>query len=530
VTSRRNLDLLNPIAAAFVEAVLQFCKHPTLRYTWPQFLPSLDEPIEFLQRLNETIEHYLSETPVLESRHGAKFRKLNEVKLLSRSFMDENDDPIIDDDKLDPYMSGNYPPTSSDVLKMYGLKNNNVKLVLKLLQRDLDSPNSRVKSYRCEKWHSALSQILLNVERSRLQCFKMLPLRNGRWVSAETCTTFLPTTDGIPIPEGLPMSILDALAVSNTDRENLYMHLGASEPRISEVRACILGCYGPFSDTVGLEASRSHLHFLYKSHRAKNTKEDLKRIYIYDSNGHSSYTDSTDFFLRSTKPYGPYMLLGASTGSAGLEVNFLHPDYLKDIPAALDTALPSWERWLHVTLGVRKRLRLVSRNGATLSDTWKFVAEHRPEKLLGLLKYLWAYEGSDLSKRPDLIASIRHASARDLCSPRISSPCSLQQTYLPLTTLRQECRRFLDESEEFPFLELEGFSSSLESSTGWMFLHSFFLVGKDQNLAFFLDILARMKTANDKAFPKRKAQQVLDLYATMGPYASKTSSDNELVR
>lgn len=530
MTSRRNLDLLNPIATAFVKAVLQFCEHPTLRYTWPQFLPSLDEPTEFLQRLNQGIRDCLLRTPVLHSRHSARLKKLNDVVTLSADFMDGDNRPLIDDEKLDPYLSDKYPPTSYGILKQYGLKHNNASLVLKLLQRDLDKPDSRVKTYKCEKWHSAFARLLRRVDTSRLKCFAILPLENGSWVSAQACSTLLPTTNGIPVPEGLPMAILDPSAVNNADRKSLYIYLGASEPHVSNVRACILTRYGLFSGLVGLEASRSHLHFLYKSHRPKNTKEELKDIYIYESSGFHFSAYSTDFFLRSNQPYGPQMLLGARNGSPGLYVNYLHPAYLEDVPAVTDTTHPSWERWLHRTLGVRERLRLVSRDGDSLSDTWKFVAKHRPEKLLGLLKYLWTYEGSDVSRRPDLIAAIRGTSAQDLCSPRLSSPCTLQQTYLPLTTLRHECRRFLGEAVEFPFLELEGFSSSPESSASWMFLHSSFLVGTNQDLTFYLDILTHMKITERKPLPVRRDQQVLDLYATMGPYASRRVDGNKRIR
>lgn len=530
MTSRRNFDLLSPIATAFVKAVLQFCEHPTLRYTWPQFLPSLDEPTEFLQRLNQGIRDCLLRTPVLHSRHSARLKKLNDVVTLSADFMDGDNRPLIDDEKLDPYLSDKYPLTSYGILKQYGLKNNNASLVLSLLQRDLDKPDSRVKTYKCEKWHSALARLLRKVDLPTLQRFAILPLRDASWVSAEACSTLLPTTNGIPVPEGLPLAILDPSAVNNADRKSLYTYLGASAPRISHVRACILRRYSLFSETVSLEASRGHLRFLYKSHRPTNTMEELKDIYIYDSDGRFSYAKSTDFFLRSNHSYGPQMLLAAGDGSPGRKVNFLHPAYLEDVPAVSDTAHPSWERWLHMILGVRERLRLVSRHGDSLSDTWKFVAEHRPEKLLGLLKYLWTYEGSDVSKRPDLIAAIRGTSAKDLCSPRLSSPCTLQQTYLPLTTLRHECRRCLGEPVEFPFLELEGFSSSPESSASWIFLHSSFLVGTNQDLMFYLDILTHMKITERNPFPVRRDQQVLDLYATMGPYASRRVDGNERIR
>jgi hypothetical protein len=530
VTSRRNLDLLDPIAMAFTEAVLQFCEHPTLQYTWPQFLPSLDEATEFWSGLNERIRRCISETPVLRSRHGTRLRKLDDVVSLTHDFMDEYNHPLIHDGEIDPYISDGYPGTSSTRLRQYGLKYNNFDLVLRLLQSDLDSPESRVKSSKCGKWHSKLAQILLKAKPSRLRDLKLLSLRDGKWVSARTCSTLLPTTNGIPIPEGLPMDMLDPCAISNADRLALYNHLGTSEPSISDVRACIFGLYGLFKKDVGLEASRSHLHFLYTTHQPKYKNEELRRISVHDSNGRSFNPHTIDCFVSSKQPYGPQDLLEATDRSPGFAISFLHSFYHENVPVTSNKTHPSWNRWLYDALGVRERLRLMSRKGDSLSDTWIFVAEHRPEKLLGLLKHLWGYEGPELSKRPDLVAAVRNTSAKNLCNPKLSSSCSLQKTYLPSSTLRQECSRFLEESEEFPFLELEGFSSSPESSAGWMFLSSVFLVGENQSLAFYLDVLGRMKISDHQAFPMPRAQRVLDLYATMGQYASRSFGGDGRVR
>jgi hypothetical protein len=534
VTSRRNLDLLNPIATTFVKAVLQFCKHPDLRYTWPQFLPSLDEATGFWSGLNQMIRRYVSETPVLRSRHSARLRRLDDVFVLTNDFMDKSSHPLIDENKLDPYLSDKYPSSCSAILRRYGLKYNNFDVVLKLLQCDLDSPDSRVKSLKSEEWHSKLAQILLKLTPSRLQHLELLPLRNGKWVSSNSCSALLPTTNAIPIPKGLPMPILDPLATKNADRLALYIRLGALEPSISDVRDCILGHYGLFTKKTDFETSRSHLHFLYTSHQPKERNEwqsyRSKFIQVYDNKGSFINPYFTDCYLRSEQTYGPQKLLGPTNSSPGLDARFLHSFYHEIVPEAPNKTHPTWNCWLHEVLGVKTRLSLVSQEGDKLSRTWTFIAENRPEKLLGLLRHLWGYEGSILSKQSKIIDAIRNTSAKDLCNPRLLSSCNLHQTYLPFETLRQECRRFLDESDEFPFLELEGFSSSLESGTGWMFLNSVFLVGKETNLAFYLDVLSRLKSSDHQAVPLSKDQRVLDLYATMGPYVSRSSGGGEVVR
>ncbi|KAL2132352.1 hypothetical protein VTI74DRAFT_3923 [Chaetomium olivicolor] len=70
-TSKRNIDLLKGIAAAFVQAVLQFCEHGTLCYSWPQFLPGPDDTGVFWSKVTEMIKTLLDATPVLRSSIGA---------------------------------------------------------------------------------------------------------------------------------------------------------------------------------------------------------------------------------------------------------------------------------------------------------------------------------------------------------------------------------------------------------------------------------------------------------------------------
>lgn len=177
MNSKRNIGLLDPIAEAFVKAVLQFCEDPDLCYTWPEFLPSLDEHREFWSDLNERIRHHLSEKPILSSRHDARLRKLNDVFLLKGNFKDESNDPLLDDETLDPFLSGRYHSPCRKILRQYGLKSTHSNLVVELLQRDLDSSSSRVRSNDSEKWPSALAQRLYRIPASRLQRCELLPLR-----------------------------------------------------------------------------------------------------------------------------------------------------------------------------------------------------------------------------------------------------------------------------------------------------------------------------------------------------------------
>lgn len=50
-----------------------------------------------------------------------------------------------------------------------------------------------------------------------------------------------------------------------------------------------------------------------------------------------------------------------------------------------------------------------------MSEACKYVAEYRPEKFLGLLKYLWKHEGKKISENDDLVKNIKDTDASNFC-------------------------------------------------------------------------------------------------------------------
>ena len=135
-----------------------------------------------------------------------------------------------------------------------------------------------------------------------------------------------------------------------------------------------------------------------------------------------------------------------------------------------------------------------------------------------------------MSQQPDYIAAIQDTNSQNLCTCKLSSHVSLRDTYMPLKILQQECARYLGDTNDFPFLDLDGFSSSEESSASWMFLHSVFLVGREQNVDFYLKVLDQMEVLEDEAMSVDRCQQALDLYATLGHYASRSSDEHEKIK
>ncbi|PIG82100.1 hypothetical protein AARAC_000013 [Aspergillus arachidicola] len=509
-TSRRNLCLLPHIASAFVKAVSEFCEDPELCYIWPSFLPSLDDDMgSFWSPLARSIWDLIAVTPL---------RVLESIVILPEDFMDSDGNPLLDDSSLDPFISTAYPAALEETLEEYGLGVGTFDLILRMLQSDLESSTSRVKSHvTSADFHSRISQLLSRIEKEdedemrTLNELAILPLRNGEWVSANSGPVYLPKTGEIDIPAGVDIRILDPAAVANEDRRTFFIHLGAVEPSVSAVRSAILENYSPLDSEVCLEDSRAHLHYLYLTHERSQIEDDFGDIRVYCDYGIVENPQEEEVYLPSNHPYGPEALLAPTEYSQGMEVLLMHSTYFENIPTRPHPNYPSWRAWLITSLGIRERLSLVSSDDDSLSDSWTYVAEFRPGKLLGLLEYLWKYERSELRQIPDLIMEIQSMNATRLCNMDLPDDCRLDETYLPLSNLQTLCQRFMKEDEAFPFLYLEGLSDE-ELYSKWIFLHHDFSVGKDDDMDFLLNVLYWIQSSNPDESTLTSYERLWDLY------------------
>ncbi|KAF5578414.1 hypothetical protein FPANT_10022 [Fusarium pseudoanthophilum] len=194
-TSRRNLDLRGWIASAFFQAVLQFCEHPTLCYSWPMFLPSSSDTSSdaFWSGLNQEIQSLMKKTPVLRSRNRIDLRLIGDVIFLPLSAQDAEGHPLFDDPTKDLYLSPSYSQEARNILNGYGLERLNILAFLNLLETDIGSPNSRLHGKNTtDEWHSAVARALSYHHKGspsiqpRLKSLPLLPLRSGAWTSTNS--------------------------------------------------------------------------------------------------------------------------------------------------------------------------------------------------------------------------------------------------------------------------------------------------------------------------------------------------------
>ncbi|SMR45238.1 unnamed protein product [Zymoseptoria tritici ST99CH_3D1] len=505
-TSRRNRDLLNAIADAFKTAVTEFCGHPELCYTWPNFLPSpQSKNAVFWSALKDKIQ-----------------QRLYSVVMPHSNFLDEAEKPLLDYDAQSAFISPAYAPEARAALKHYGLESMNFGLAMILVRADLNFTESIMKSQSTsEHWHSRMAQFLRTNFSSadcRLRGLELVPLSSGDWTSLESGALYLPTVRGIKVPSGLNIRILDSRAAANIDRREFFMKYGVEEPSVISLRRLIVAAVRkPVKRRTLSSDIGTHAHFLYLSHfcEPELSRTDVADYRLYTSEELLRNPREEDVFLPTKDLYGASELLKAGHGFPGLDVAFVHPWYLSDIPIGADPGCPSWNEWLYKTLEVRQRLRLVARGGKELSEAWTYVATHRPDKALGLLEHLWKYEGSLILKNDKLKLQIMDMCASRLCSPPLDVPWTLQQTYIPLAALKAHRERFMEPEERFPFLDLYPDMASAQLLVKWDFLHEAFSVGIDDDLRFFLDVLLWVKISNKDCPKIPRHERLIDVYVAI---------------
>jgi hypothetical protein len=158
-----------------------------------------------------------------------------------------------------------------------------------------------------------------------------------------------------------------------------------------------------------------------------------------------------------------------------------------------------------------------------LSGPFLYVFNHRPDKFLGLFEHLWVFEGTRVLKIPGLVSKIRNLSAKKLC--RVESSHKLEDTWLPLNHLRGSVERYMEQPEQFPFLNIEGCDADSWPSTKWNFLAKHFSVGQNEDMEFLLEMLTCIKRSCPIPSSVRQSQRVFELYIAI--YAKLATSNDQ---
>lgn len=361
---------------------------------------------------------------------------------------------------------------------------------------------------------------------------RILPLTDGRWVSADAGEVYLSTLDsGITIPNNIGLQILAASACANIHRVVLFRNLGVRHADVKNVRLRILRKYARF-ETMDLEASHANLVFLYQTcTHQPDAFEQYSPVMLHDTKSNPYSPLEMDFYFPSDDPFSPWQLSlqteSEPEGDPLLEfLSYVNSRYFDNAPQ--DSGRLSWREWLE-GLGVRRRPRLVTRDGTSLSDLCIYVANNMPKFFLGFLQYAWESEKSSVLESENTVNELTETFV--LCNNEDGGEYFLSETYLPLPRL-QETASNLMEGEEFPFLWLGGSSLSEEDLGPWNFLKRDLEVGFQDDAQFYADMLRYIQLPTKHNENIERHERVIEIYGRIytriGESANRASLEREL--
>ncbi|KAM0408598.1 hypothetical protein ACHAPD_012074 [Fusarium lateritium] len=529
-----NLGLQEDVSSVFLEAILQFCEHPTLRYHWPLFLrPGATEQAPFWPDLDTEIRNWISRNPVFISRHVKHWRLISHLAAPGPDAQDDSGNPLLDDKINDPFLSSNYPPGVAGILKNYGLAALTDAQCVELLEMHFITPGlSQPKG-----WHSALARLLpkllANDEYSdRIKSLPLLQIKDGSMVSAATKPVYFPTTKGIDIALGLPGRVMNESLKHGVYSKALYEQLGVVEVPVTRMREVIFAKLSS-SKSPSLDDIKSYLGYLYLTHQPFSSESEQQyravRVLTLDMKSKNPW-ESIIYLPGMEHPYTPQSLLGAGMFGFSDPVDFLHPDILRYTPKHDQVLHLSWKTWLCTCLGIRPRLSLIRQkalpeqesdnygssttsNTNLLSEHCTYVLRNRPDRFLGLIQHLWDFEKPQIAENKALVSEIQGLPAKGLCG--LDRSVALRNTCVPLQELKDIVARYMEYPDKFPFLKLQGDKyEGLCITTKWSFLTKHFGVRQKNDLDFLLQILDSIKHSCKKlSSPQMK--KVFELYSAI---------------
>ena len=490
VHSKRNQAVLKGVARAFADAMVVFCKRPSLRYWWMRYLPEDSISDEFWKRLWTMVCDRLEQTPLLEPWSGIGLYKPWDLERLSERFIAEDRSPLLPDiEGAEIYLSPKYTEADFQILKRLGTTSLQWTKFVDRLDADLRLHGSKWRMLKNNgDWRTRICKVLSTAiakpdQQKRLRTLALMPLHDGRWISSASVTkVYFPKTDGVPIPVDLGLDLVCEMAAENFAWADLHLALGVMSCPQEFVISSIYKRYNAASlDNFYLCNAVAHIRYLYwflpKDHSSLTSQVRL-------GNQHRSLLkkDQYLYFPEEKDAYSPKNLFKQDDQLPGLPVNYLHEDYLKAVdPEAIRHGLP-WMRWLEEKVGVRRIPELRAKDHDGLSKEFRYIVDYRSDRLLGTLKRGWDSYGSQIYAVKDLPETCV------LLENGHRTP--LKRTFLPLPKLKTIATE-LSIANSFPFIAISELLRD-EERMSWMFVEDL-AVGVEEKLDFYLSALETLK-------------------------------------
>lgn len=407
-----NDALLDGIALAIKDAVLQFCEDASLQFNWIRYLPGESVSDKWWAQLRQKILSIHKQTSILRPRSGGNLRLPSQLKWFSPSFCDETGEPLFEDLADEMYLSSQYLWADKKFLDQLGVLIMHFGDVVARVQADLDKPSSRMRSNSTSStWHASSANLLMILfdelpydeswlrHTKEIEDLKLVPLQGGSWTSSKGGRVYYPYTNSVSIPTDLGLQLLEPTAGENAARRKLFSKLGVKNCEPEEVRRKIRLKYSK-PGIVDLQSSIMHLRYLYWN---PDPDESSSRDFMYLMDQHENpvyhkfvtlgRTDLIvdDLYFDTDDEYGARKLSARVFGGQAFEIHYLNRAYrCAAIPDKRREDL-AWEEWLEKIAKVRRSPRLCTTAlPKTLSPCFRFIVEYRVSETVGTLKAHWS--------------------------------------------------------------------------------------------------------------------------------------------
>nr|POF17667.1 hypothetical protein CFP56_13081 [Quercus suber] len=416
-----NEALLKSTLDLFVLAVRQFNHTGLCKYDWPDFIACDDTAhgtiMEgFISRLRTN----LRDENVLESEAGYLSRP-SELMLVPRHFTDGADpaQPLFDDIlNTFKYASSRYLPSNLELLGVIYQTPQQICALLKWMTPQQLEQKSLA-------WHSRLAAGIVESDVAAFGSAKLIPLRNGDWISASDTPFYFPSiSNDVDIPSGIEVKIISKEACADPVRKQLFTLLGAEPLTEGQICNLILERHkfiSPSNNSLAVSCLASHAWYLFcygtlgLSYGSLQLANELGQAV----SGRELYMQLPNCSWRM-KDYLPRDSFAAI---------FLHTDYLNQTVSADRTR---WFKWLSDTLHVSSLPNFSGTRSGNITPEFEHLITNHPSVVwLTLVRDNWQYYSMDSSMHSN------SAGARKVnCTNGQSSP--LRNAYLNTTAISSE--------------------------------------------------------------------------------------------
>lgn len=501
--SPRNEAILQGVAECSRDPVMQSRDQSTaLQFQRARYLPSKTISEPFWTKLLAKIVAILSNVSILLSRSGKAWKRLNQLKWLSRDCIDDRSEPLFEDLPEELYLSPSYRWSDKSSFDKLDVKNVSIEDTLNRVRADLTRPILRMKaSTTSGSWHHRSASLLILpfpkkwvAPKSDVRKLQIIPLQNGSRTSSNEGPTYHPNNNGAPAPTDLGLRLVDRKSRQVASRKALFAELCIKNCMPKDVIPLIMKTYYPYN-LVDLASSAAHIRYLYRNlpeiERSLDPMiclrdQDQKPLYRRFITIGQRDLIVDDVYFDTNEEYGVKSLISenkddAILGALSFKLHLLPKVYANRVDKAARRYELSWEEWLEGSAEVRRVLRLVnSRDSKKLSKLFQFIVNYRNDKRLGVLNAHWTLSKDLVNDK--IVTVLSQAGAP--CEGSTERP--LEDAYLPCPELLKIDGK-LGVSRLLLFVVLPPELKDRPSEE-WDFLKKYG-IRSEANLDFYLDVL-----------------------------------------